>query len=227
MARKVEDLTGTREAWLRRAIEVFRPRFEEVGFPLPDKIRVSVGFGSTGARQENSRILGVTYVTAAAADGVNEIFISPEDADTTSMLATLLHELVHVADDGKSGHKGDFAEAATRLGLEGPMPATKPSLTLAVELMTIVDSLGEYPGSYLVLPDRTRVPVGPSGIPTPRGPKVHTGPGTQTTRYQKRSCENLECESVDPATGTGYTVRVTQKWLAMAAPICPVCSQAM
>jgi len=213
------DLTTTREAWLRNAIEIFRPRFEEVGFPLPEQIRVSVGFGSTGARQENSKILGVTYVRDAAHDGVNEIFISPEDADTASMLATLIHELIHVADDGQSGHKGAFAEAATRLGLEGPMRATKPSLTLAVELMTIVDSLGEYPGSYLVLPDRVRVPVGPGGIPTPRGPRVHTGPGTQTTRYIKRSCQNYGCDA------EGYTVRVTQKWLALAAPKCPVCDE--
>ena len=45
----------TREEWLREAIRRFRPTFAEIGRPLPAKIRITVGFGPNGARQENSQ----------------------------------------------------------------------------------------------------------------------------------------------------------------------------
>lgn len=210
--------TETREQWLRAAVEVFRPRFEMVGHPLPEKIRVSIGFGGKGARYESKSILGVTYKKQAAADGVNEIFISPEDASTISMLETVLHELIHVADDCASGHKGTFAEIATRLGFEGPMTSTPSSVELQAELITIEATLGQYPGSYLVLaPVGAAVPVGPDGKPI----KFSSAPGTQTTRMIKRSCVTDECEA------RGYSVRLTQKWLLHGSPLCPVCAQPM
>jgi hypothetical protein len=91
-----EEAQGlTREAWLHRAIEAFRPRFTEIGLPLPDKVHVSVGFGYS-SRAESKYILGQCWAPAAT-------------------LISLLHELIHAADDCQSGHKGAFAEAATRL----------------------------------------------------------------------------------------------------------------
>jgi hypothetical protein len=42
------------------------------------------------------------------------------------MLVSLLHELIHAADDCASGHKGAFAEAVTRFGFQGPMTQTRP-----------------------------------------------------------------------------------------------------
>jgi len=44
-SRPQDDQGLTREAWLHRAIEAFRPRFSEIGLPLPGKLHVSVGFG--------------------------------------------------------------------------------------------------------------------------------------------------------------------------------------
>ena len=58
---------------------------------------------------------------SASADDVNHIFLGPQEGDPAAMLISLLHELIHAADDCQSGHKGAFAEAATRLGFEGPM----------------------------------------------------------------------------------------------------------
>ena len=207
------DLTVTRERWLRQAIETFRPRFVEIGFPLPERIRISVGFGSIGARQENAVVLGVTYKSTCSADGVNEVFISPEDADTASMLATVLHELIHVALDNEDGHKGRFAEAATRLGFEGKMTETTASITLAADLISVAAELGEYPGAKLNLPSRVRaeIPVGPDGRPI----RIHSGAGPQTSRMIKVSCQDGECEA------RGYTARVARKWLDLSAPICP------
>jgi hypothetical protein len=118
----------TREAWLHRAIEAFRPRFAEIGLPLPGKLHVSVGFGYS-SRAESKSILGQCWARRASADGVNHIFLGPQEGDPAAMLVSLLHELIHAADDCQSGHKGAFAEAATRLGFEGPMPRPRRAWT--------------------------------------------------------------------------------------------------
>lgn len=199
--------TDTREQWLQQAVEVFRPRFEEVGYPLPATVRISVGF-AYGTRAESGTILGVTYNGAVVEDGVFEIFISPEDADTASMLETVLHELIHVV-VFEDGHKKRFAEIATRLGFEGPMTATPPSVELAAELITIAATLGPYPGSKITIPKRSKVPapvpVGPSGKPI----KVHTGAGTQTNRQMKCVCP-----------GCGWTFRAARSWIEKGLPTC-------
>lgn len=203
----VPTTTSTREAWLLAAVEALRPRFTEVGLPLPAAIRVSVGFGH-GAKRESATILGQCWAARASADNVPTVFISPELDDTARVLDVLLHELIHAADDCQSGHKGAFAEAATRLGLEGKMTATTAGVALAAEMMTLAASLGDYAHAKLSVPKVTsEVPVGPDGRPVPR---IHSGPKTQGTRMLK--CECPCC---------GYVVRTTAKWLAMGAPKCP------
>ena len=127
----------TREAWLHRAIEVFRPRFTEIGLPLPAELHVSVGFGY-GSRAESKYILGQCWARRASADGVNHIFLGPQEGDPAGMLVSLLHELIHAADDCASGHKGTFAEAATRLGFEGPMTRTPPGIDLAAAGLAVL-----------------------------------------------------------------------------------------
>lgn len=53
--------------------------------------------------------------------------------------------------------------------------------------------------------------------PYPQSPLVHLGQSkTQSTRLLKVACE-----------GCGYTVRVTDKWLKVGAPICPTCGVEM
>ena len=215
-----ENLTETREAWLRRAIEIFRPRFAEIGFALPEKVRISIGFGSKGARQENSVILGVTYRSIAFADGVNEVFISPVEADTAAMLVTVVHELIHVALDCEDGHSGRFKEAALKLGFEAPMTSTPAGPALAAELIVVAEELGTYPGSHLDL-SPVLVPGGGPIVGGGRRPSITSAPPTQTTRYRKRTCQSMGCDA------EGYTVRVTAKWLEVASPRCPVCDTEM
>lgn len=203
----VPTTATTREAWLLQAIEALRPRFIEVGMPLPAAIRISVGFGH-GAKRESATILGQCWAARASADNVPTVFISPELDDTARVLDVLLHELIHVADDCTSGHKGAFAEAATRLGLEGKMTATTAGVALAAEMMTLAASLGDYAHAKLMVqPKGALVPVGPDGQPVPR---IHSGPKTQGTRMLKVVCPCC-----------GYTVRTTAKWLAIGAPLCP------
>ena len=87
------------------------------------------------------------------------------------MLVSLLHELIHAADDCASGHKGTFAEAATRLGFEGPMTQTPPGLELTAEVITLAEALGPFPHAKL---DTTMAdvpaPVPPAGSPHPPRP---------------------------------------------------------
>lgn len=205
--------TQTREAWLESAIEAFRPRFEEVGMPLPEKIHVSVGFGA-GSRRENNVILGQCWASCASEDKANHIFISPEIGDTARVLDVLIHELIHAADDCQSGHKGAFAEAATRLGLEGPMTSTKASVELAAEMICLAETLGQYPhGKLNTTTVRVKTPVGPDGRTIP----THSGPGKQGTRMLKVYCAE-----------SGYTARTTRKWLDLyGAPFCPCHSEVM
>lgn len=203
--------TTTRESWLHAAIEAFRSRFSEIGMPLPEQIHVSVGFGY-GAKRESAVILGQCWARIASEDGINHLFVSPEVNDTARILDILVHELIHAADDCQSGHKGAFAEAATRLGLEGPMTATTANIQLAAEMLCLAETLGEYPHgalqpSKLITPRIPATPGAPKDQPKPR---IHSGPGTQTTRMIK-----VECPCC------GYVVRTTQKWLSVGNPYCP------
>lgn len=208
--------TWTREAWLEAAVEVFRPRFVSFGLALPERVHVSVGF-SLGTRAENKFILGSTIARFASEDGANHVFISPEIGDTARVLETLLHELIHVADDNASGHKGKFAEIATRLGFEGPMTSTPAGLALAVELMTIAETLGDYPHGKLTIPVRTN-----AGSKVPAavgGPKLSSGPKPQTNRYHVAVCDGAECD--------GYRVRLVAKHAQRGLPICGICGDRM
>jgi hypothetical protein len=207
------DTRRTREAWLEAAIDQFRPRFEEVGYPLPEKIHVSVGFG-TGVRGENKTILGATWARFVSEDDVNHMFISPVAGDTAEVLRILLHELIHATLDCQDGHEGRFAEIATRLGFTGPMTTTPASIELAAEFMVLAAELGEYPHGRLDV-DRAKldIPVGPDGKPVA---KPHTGPPTQRTKYLKVECPQ-----------DGYIARVTAKWLKQGHPLCGICGAMM
>lgn len=199
----------TREDWLLDAIEALRPRFRQVGMPLPEMIRVSVGFGY-GARAENGQILGQTWASWASGDNVSQVFISPEMDDAARVLDVLIHELIHVADDNRSGHRGAFKTAAVALGLTGPMTATTAGDALADEMFLLATELGAYPHTRLQ-PKTARVetPVGPGGESVP-APRPSSGPKPQGTRMRKLVCPEH-----------GYTVRTTAKWIEYGLPKCP------
>jgi hypothetical protein len=205
-----------RETWLAEAAQQLYPKFEQIGFKLP-VFRIGVGFGPTGARKESTKILGVTLHTSIAADNINEVWISPENADSIQMLETMVHEMIHVATNLNTGvpgnvHGGTFAEAATRIGLEGPLTATHAGPDLRMDLELIAASLGRYPGALVDTSRlKARVPVGPDGRPV----RASSGPKTQNTRMVKLVCSDNECPC------GGYTVRTTRKWIEVGLPSCP------
>lgn len=65
------------------------------------------------------------------------------------MLDVLVHELVHAADDCRSGHKGAFRRLATAIGLTGRMTATVAGPELAARLHALAEELGPYPHAAL------------------------------------------------------------------------------
>ncbi|MFF0481075.1 hypothetical protein [Streptomyces sp. NPDC004435] len=208
----------TREEWLHQAIDALRPEFERINFPLPEKIHVSVGFGY-GAKRESAKILGQCWARFVSEDNVNHIFISPELNDASRVLDVLIHELVHAADDCKSGHKGDFATAAKALGLTGKMTATIATPELAEKLQALAEAIGPYNHATLYPTGKPLAPKeGPKPEDEPEAPEetpASSGPKKQGTRMIKVACK------ADCGCG-GYVVRTTAKWLEVGLPICPV-----
>jgi hypothetical protein len=187
----------TREAWLIAAVDGLRPLFAELGEEVP-AVRVSVGF--TGGRGNRAATIGQCWATAASADKVAQVFVSPVLADPIAVLAVLVHELVHAVDDCQSGHKGRFGKIARALGLEGKLTATTAGDELIAKLRETSSDLGEYPHAALGAGDGAE------------------GPKKQGTRMLKVEC----------AEGSGYVVRMTRKWLdEFGAPTCPCHSEQM
>jgi len=214
---------STREAWLTAAINAVRPMFATAGYPLPRKVRVSVGFGyNSGA--ENKHILAQAWANFASADGTPAVFISPVIADAVDAFGALMHELVHVADNCESGHRGTFVKIGEAIGLEGKPTQMLPGIVLEAQLVTIVASIGTYPHAALhvgPLPQRDTDDTGTIAPARIRIQRVHTGPAAQSNRHFKAECHNTKCSA------EGYLIRTSQKWLTVATPICPVCRKDM
>jgi hypothetical protein len=180
----------TREAWLTSAVAALSPSFAAIGAPLPP-VRVSVGWPG-GSSRKRANVIGQCWAPGAASDGVQQIYVSPAIDDSAVVLSTLVHELVHAADNCEHGHRGRFAKVAKQLGLEGPMPATHAGDKLAASLKTLSTKLGAYPHAALVTTAKSSAPK-------------------QTTRMIK-----VECPT------SGYVVRTTRKWLdEFGTPLCP------
>ena len=138
-----------REEWLSQMTDLMRPMFTNVGSPMPDHIRVSVGWPSKKALAASGRRIGECWATEASQDGLNQIFISPYLKEVVEVTAVLLHELVHAAVGLACGHRGAFAKTAKALGLEGKMTATVAGNELVKCLNELIGKLPEYPHAKL------------------------------------------------------------------------------
>lgn len=180
-----------REEWLTRAANELREWLAETPMELDDfasrPVMVSVGW--PGGKSVN-KVIGQCWPTVSG-DGASHLFISPRVYDPIEVLAVLLHELIHAADDCKHAHKGIFVRACKALGLAG-----KPTATFAEKGSPLYDRLGELADRLGEYPHKKITP----------GVKIKT----QTTRMRKAECPTC-----------GYLVRTTQKWLDVAIPACP------
>ena len=209
------DLSQTREAFLHRATEEFRPWFAGIGFPLPDQIHISVGF-PYGVSRENKVILGQTVHSSVSDDGVNHVYICPTVSDVAEVLRILLHSLIHVALDNADGHGKRFADIAVRLGFDTPMTSTPCSPGLAADLITMAETLGQFPHGALNLDMLRAARPASEGRDTsegtlPRGPRLTSGRPKQDNRWLFLTC---------PEHGGSY--RTSRQWLEMGAPYCGV-----
>jgi hypothetical protein len=221
-----------REAYLTNLMHALAPLLEESlrgATATMDTWRVSVGFPGGGNRRTR---IGECWGHTASSQGLTEIFISPvlgavldtviDDDNGQSTLASsgaslaakepqarrvrnepvtarvlpgvgsvLLHEMLHAALGQEAGHGKSFKRLATDVGLVGPVRSTVAGEKLSRHLSDLVNS---GLGEY------------------PHAPLTLGGAGTkpQTTRLLKASCN--EC---------GYTIRLTQKWVAVGLPTCP------
>lgn len=135
----------TREQWLNAFADRARPRFEELGSPLPKTIRMSVGFPSQGQR---SKVIGQCWKAEASEDGVSEIFLRPSlQADSRRIAGVLVHELCHAA--GHWDHGSGFRKLAQGLGLGGQMTATIETEVFYAWADPLIEELGPFPGAAL------------------------------------------------------------------------------
>lgn len=177
-------IAGTREAWLESAVDLMRPWFKLHTKPLPDRLRVSIGFAFLGRK-----FIGECWNAEASSDGTREIFLSPI-SEPLKLLGVLVHELCHAALPSKTGHRKPFQKLAAAIGLVGPWKSTSESPGLVARLNDLLTKLGPIPHATL-------------------NPGL-SGKKKQSTRLGKCQCK-----------ACGYTVRVTAKWLAVGAPLCP------
>ena len=188
---------ANRETWLHAFTAAARPYFAKAGRPLPETLRIGVGWTSGGARAA-SKVIGECYHPQAASDGVRSIIISTGAGlpDAEAVAAVLTHELAHAALEAGVGHKAPFVALVRALGLEGKATATVAGDDWRAWAGPVLEALGPYPHSTLSAGE--------------------TGKKKQAARMLKVECK-----------GCGYTVRASKKWLEIAVPDCPICREPM
>lgn len=180
----------TREEWLRHAARELRVLFKDIA-ELPDTFEVSCGFPGGGSPRKR---IGECWARRTTAADVHQVFISPVLEDRVEVLSTLLHEMIHVADDNKSGHKGAFKAAAMALGFNMPMTSTPASDELKERLSQIADKIEKRHGEY----PHKAIKLGAKG------------------RSSKKQWHKVYCDC-------GWYCRMNVKHINAGLPICPVC----
>lgn len=177
-----EIIVLNRESWLQAAVQKLRPIFKGHNFDVPE-LQVSCGWPSSGGLGKAKRTLGQCWFGESTADNKPQLFISPmlEEIITSDgksnargVLATLVHEVVHVIAGPDAKHGPKFVRVMKKLGLEGNPTTTHAGDDLVVRLGQIITDLGAFPHSKIV--------------PTEKDPKK------QTTRMKK--CECADCSYV-------------------------------
>jgi hypothetical protein len=138
---------NTREEWLNQAADLlFTLTLDQVAAShsiTKHAYKISVG------KVQGTHAIGCCYPRARSESGINELFLAPHVDCSSSILATLVHELLHALDDCQHGHKGTFAKMATQAGLIGKMTATTAGEELQLIIDDIIDALGNIPHTAL------------------------------------------------------------------------------
>jgi len=153
------DPHPNRESWLNDVASRLRPAFAQLGAPLPDRLRIAIGFSSTGRR---AKATGECWDSAASADATFEILVRPDLAEAEGALglpvaAALARELVHAAVGIQAGRGPAYRKVAHSIGLVGPMRATSPGPAFLA----------------LIAPPSSPRPHRPALIAPPSSPRPH------------------------------------------------------
>jgi len=238
-------ICSNREEWLNLVARGMRPMFSDLGSPLPDKVRIAIGFTSKGRK---GRSIGECWDTTCSVDSHFEIFIRPDlsvsiDLMPIEVAAILAHELVHAAIGIRAGHGPEFRRVAKGLGLQGKMTATVAGPGFNDAIAPILAAVGPLPHARLntgriissVDPDSSdedghQPGSGPGNSPSAKR-KTRTSrgqPGTDdqndplTTAPKRQSSRHLKCQCLT----CGYTARTSRKWLDLyGPPHCPLHGQ--
>jgi hypothetical protein len=137
----------TREQWLDRAKQLLADNLTPLAERLNGTtIRVACGWPSKSALRSAKQRLGECWYAGSSADHKSHnIFISPSLDSVPVILATLTHELAHVAAGSKAGHGPAFKRIARACGLTGKMTATVAGAELRKRVNSLAPLLGPYP----------------------------------------------------------------------------------
>jgi hypothetical protein len=194
------------ETWLSRAYTLLRPLIaERTGIEVPAQARVSIGF----PLQKGQGTDTVGQAWQGTKDKIPQIYISPELEEPERVLDVLAHEMLHAGLPATVHHSKPFAQAATKLGLEGPAKATFAGPILKMVLKDTAEELGTYPHAAISPPSRGKV-------------KTKERDGEPNT--VKFAC--VDCQSMNGA-GEGYYCKITvprgllqeHGWPQMTCPI--------
>ncbi len=148
----VPEVTNSgRIEWLEQAYRLLR---KELLPEAPERISITFGFPSTGARKSKNQRLGEyahQFLQGYPDFPVNSGFISLHPTifnDPSRVLDVLLHEMIHAVCP-EAGHRGMFRTLARRVGLTGKMTATVAGPVLKEKLDSYLeDRLPHMPPGY-------------------------------------------------------------------------------
>ena len=197
-----------RESWLNEVASRLRPAFAKLGAPLPDRLRIAIGFPSTGRR---AKATGECWDSTASADGTFEIFIRPDLAEAEGAIAmpvaaALAAQLIQAAVGIPAGRGPLYRRVAQGIGLTGPMRAPEPGPAFVALIAPILEAVGPLPHARLEA-DRKLSEADQEA----EGFTTTTAPRKQASRHVKCACATC-----------GYVVRTARKWLdEVGPPHCP------
>jgi hypothetical protein len=143
-----------REEWLYKLMGALQPYFAEAGSPIPiDRIRIGVGFTSSGNRKNNASIGQCWIIGKDGPERQHEIIVRLDRDKTHDVAAILVHELCHAALPRETLHKAPFRKLLAKFGIQIDVrgAATCKDGEVSYDFTTFITDvfdeaeLGEYP----------------------------------------------------------------------------------
>jgi len=141
-------VADVREQWLQRAAKALAARFAAGGVKVPDDYKVTCGFPGGGSPKKR---IGECWPRSRSLAGVNEVFLNPTLENPMQVLDVLGHELLHVADDCKSGHGAVFTKNSKLVGYSGGKHSAATLGGALPFIKELAAQMGPYPHRSLVL----------------------------------------------------------------------------